>query len=82
MKELELKEIKRTISELNAKFDELSKSIGKTAGERQKCEGKMKKKPSCLYGRSIRGRGDRGPLTRQGKMLSTDLTRCFKYGKI
>ncbi len=53
-------EIKRTLSELTAKFedkfDELSKSIGKTVED-------------CLYGRSIPGRSHRGLHNEKGKML-------------
>jgi ElaB/YqjD/DUF883 family membrane-anchored ribosome-binding protein len=46
----EIKEIKRTLSELTAKFedkfDELSKSIGKTVGEQQEyAEGKINENP-------------------------------------
>jgi len=46
----EIKEIKRTLSELTAKFedkfDELSKSIGKTVGEQQEyAEGKISENP-------------------------------------
>jgi hypothetical protein len=46
----EIKEIKRTLSELTAKFedkfDELSKSIGKTVGEQQEyVEGKISENP-------------------------------------
>ena len=50
MQEEEIKEINRTISELTAKFedkfDELSKSIGKTVGEEQEyAQGKISEKP-------------------------------------
>ncbi|VVB53129.1 Uncharacterised protein [uncultured archaeon] len=67
MKELELKEIKRTISELNAKFDELSKSIGKTAGERQKCEGKIRKNPLAYTAGAFVGGVIVGHLLGRGK---------------
>ena len=75
MQEEEIKEINRTISELTAKFedkfDELSKSIGKTVGEEQEyAQGKISEKPLAYSGRSIRGRGDRGLRTRQGKIIS------------
>ena len=68
MKELELKEIKRTISELNAKYDELSKSIGKTVGEQQKsAEAKVNEKPLAYVAGALVGGVLVGYLLGRGK---------------
>lgn len=46
MKELEMKEMKRAIRELTARFDELSKSVGKTVRKQQEStEAEVNKNP-------------------------------------
>ena len=68
MRELELIEIRRTISELNAKFDELSKSIGKTAGKQQKsAEAKVNEKPLAYMAGALVGGVLVGYLLGRGK---------------
>jgi len=70
MEEEESKQIKNTINDLTVKINELSKSIEKTLGEKKEyAEGKIKRKSSCLCGRSIRWRSDRGLRYGQGKKL-------------
>ncbi|CAG0959471.1 hypothetical protein METP3_00737 [Methanosarcinales archaeon] len=68
MKELELIEIKREISELNAKFDELSKSIGKKVREQQKsAEAKVNEKPLAYVAGALVGGVLVGYLLGRGK---------------
>lgn len=68
MKELELIEIKREISELNAKFDELSKSIGKKVREQQKsAEGRVNKNPLAYMAGALVGGVLVGYLLGRGK---------------
>ncbi|CAG1007201.1 MAG: hypothetical protein MPEBLZ_00862 [Candidatus Methanoperedens nitroreducens] len=68
MKELELIEIKREISELNTKFDELSKSIGKKVREQQKsAEGRGNKNPLAYMAGALVGGVLMGYLLGRGK---------------
>ena len=46
MEEEESKQIKQTLNDLNVKIDELSKTIGKTIGEKKEyAEGKINENP-------------------------------------
>jgi len=68
----EIKEIKRTLSELTAKFedkfDELSKSIGKTVGEQQEyAEGEISKNPLAYMAGAFVGGVIMGYVLGRGK---------------
>jgi len=68
----EIKDIKHTLSELTAKFedkfDELSKSIGKTVGEQQKsAEAKVNEKPLAYVAGALVGGVLVGYLLGRGK---------------
>ncbi|MFZ3167219.1 MAG: hypothetical protein WA130_06355 [Candidatus Methanoperedens sp.] len=68
MRELELIEIRRTISELNAKFDELSRLVRKKVGEQQKCaEAKVNEKPLAYMAGALVGGVVVGYLLGRGK---------------
>jgi ElaB/YqjD/DUF883 family membrane-anchored ribosome-binding protein len=68
MRELELIEIKRTISELKAKFDELSRFIRKKIGEQQKsAEGKVNENPLAYIAGALVGGVLVGYLLGRGK---------------
>ena len=68
MRELELIEIRRTISELNAKFDELSRLVRKKVGEQQKsAEGKVNEKPLAYMAGALVGGVLVGYLLGRGK---------------
>jgi ElaB/YqjD/DUF883 family membrane-anchored ribosome-binding protein len=68
MRELELIEIKRTISELNVKFDELSGLIRKKVGEQQKsAEAKVNEKPLAYMAGALVGGVLVGYLLGRGK---------------
>ena len=68
MKELELIEIKREISELNAKFDELSRLVRKKVGEQQKsAEAKVNEKPLAYVAGALVGGVLVGYLLGRGK---------------
>jgi len=68
MRELELIEIKRTISELNTKLDELSDSIRKTARKQQECaEVKVNGTPLAYMAGALMGGFLVGYLLSRGK---------------
>lgn len=68
MKELELIEIKHEISELNAKFDELSRLVRKKVGEQQKsAEGRVNENPLAYMAGALVGGVLVGYLLGRGK---------------